>query len=155
MKAIIFSDSHGSTGLMHEILQEESFDMIIHLGDCYDDMLELRDCYDVPVLGVVGNVDRNDGPEVEIIQLDDIKILLTHGHVFRVKGRLDYMLDFCLQKGVHIGLYGHTHEAYNEDHHIRLFNPGSISRPKGSMYCSYGILDVEGSNFDLQIKYIK
>jgi len=154
MRILVFSDSHGDTSKMHEVIQKEDFDMIMHLGDCYDDMEELKTCYDIPVLGVVGNVDYiSDGPSIEFFQHEDIKIMLTHGHRYHVKNHLSHLRLAGKERQAHVVLFGHTHEAFIEEDDIILMNPGSISRPRNDGP-SYGILELHKNKINGKIVFI-
>lgn len=154
MRILVFSDSHGDTRRMHEVIQKEDFDMIMHLGDCYDDMEELKTCYDVPILGVIGNVDYvSEGPAVEFFQDEEIKIMLTHGHRYHVKSHLSRLRAVAKEKQVQIVLFGHTHEALYEEADIILMNPGSISRPRNTGP-SYGILEINKNKISGKIVFI-
>lgn len=154
MRILVFSDSHGDTTLMHQIIEDETFDMIFHLGDSYDDMEELKMTYDYPIYGVVGNIDFREDHVTEILVLNGYRILLTHGHYFKVKSSPDYIRYYGKEQGVDLVLYGHSHISYIEEGKPFLMNPGSISRPKDQMYPTYGILEI-GSDIKAEIKYVK
>jgi len=154
MKILVFSDSHGNTNLMHQVIDKTKCDMIIHLGDCYDDYLELKDCYDIPMAGVVGNVDfASDGPSHEVINVCDYKIFITHGHRYRVKHHLLHLDEKAKELKVDIALFGHTHMPMIEEGHHLLMNPGSISRPR-EIGPSYGIIHLDPSQVKAEIIYI-
>ncbi|MCH4889874.1 YfcE family phosphodiesterase [Acidaminobacter sp. JC074] len=154
MKILVFSDSHGKTNLMHQIIDKTKCDMIIHLGDCYDDFLELKDCYDIPMAGVVGNVDFiSDGPAHEVISVGDYKIFITHGHRYRVKHHLLHLDEKTREVKADITLFGHTHIPMIEEGHHILMNPGSISRPRDARP-SYGLIHINSKGIDTEIIYV-
>lgn len=154
MKIIVFSDSHGRTGLMHQVIEKESPDMVFHLGDCYEDMLELKNCYDIPVIGVIGNVDYPDeGPVQEMLTIKDHKLFLTHGHRYRVKHNLLNIVKKGQEIKTNVLLFGHTHIPYLTDHQMIVMNPGSISRPREG-HPSYGLLMID-KEIRAQIIYVK
>ena len=155
MKILVFSDSHGETALMHEVIQKESCDVIIHLGDCFEDMLELKDCYDIPVYGVIGNVDyAAEGPLHEKIVLGGYRFYLTHGHRYHVKQHLNHIRAVAFQTPTDVVLFGHTHEPILEEHGHVLMNPGSISRPR-AFAPSYGVITLENDGIKGKIVYTK
>ena len=42
MKVLVFSDSHGNETNMITAIEQETPDMVLHLGDCWEDVQELR-----------------------------------------------------------------------------------------------------------------
>lgn len=154
MKLLVFSDSHSNTIKMHEIIQEQSWDAVIHLGDCYDDFLEIQSCYDIPMYGVVGNVDYlNEGPVQTILEFDGMKMLITHGHRYKVKQHLLSLRQKAIEEEVRIALFGHTHVPYVEEGEVILMNPGSISRPRNHLP-SYGVIEMKNNLISTEIIYI-
>ncbi len=149
MKAIIFSDSHGSFNPMMKAIENEGkVDLIIHAGDVVRDAEDLQATYPrIAVAYVKGNNDwwDNSVPVDRVFEFDGVKILLTHGHNYGVK----YSLAKLVQKGIEleadICIFGHTHSACNERiNGTTLFNPGSASR-------HYGVLETDKGNFTLKV----
>lgn len=154
MKTIlIFSDSHGSTNDMHRIVQAGQWDMVFHLGDCYDDMLELKECYDIPIYGVPGNVDLVKAQGILSLEVEGFNICLCHGDQFSVKSSLDYIRQYATKAQVDIILFGHSHIAYMEENDYLLMNPGSIKFPRGEKSKSYGVIELESSKCMAKIIY--
>jgi putative phosphoesterase len=153
---MVLSDSHGDLSLAHQVLQDESFDMILHLGDSIKDMYELKDCYDTPIEGVIGNIDYvTEGDEMKIITLNNYKIMLCHGHRFKVNSGPEYLVSFGESKGVDIILFGHTHTPVILEQSTYVMNPGSISNPRNVPHPSYGVLLLNENNIEGEIIYIK
>lgn len=154
MKILVFSDSHGETTWMHQIIQKGNWDMVLHLGDCYDDFQEIESCYDIPMHGVIGNVDYlHEGPVHELLIVDDIRIFMTHGHRYRVKHHLLHFREKAISERADIALYGHTHVAYVESDKMIVMNPGSISRPKENGP-SYGVIHINNRKVSTEVIYI-
>lgn len=152
MKAIIFSDSHGNFSAMTKAIEkEENIDMIIHAGDINRDISDLEIAYPrFVVAGVRGNNDFWDTtyPDERIFSLDNLKVFLTHGHLYGVKYSLAKLNAKGREVGADICIFGHTHSMFNESASgITLFNPGSASR-------HYGVLETDGKDFSLFIKEI-
>ncbi|MBO4941609.1 MAG: metallophosphoesterase [Clostridia bacterium] len=152
MKAIIFSDSHGNFNSMAKAIgKEKDIDMIIHAGDINRDISDLEIAYPRPaVAGVRGNNDFWDAsyPDERTFTFDNVKIFLTHGHLYGVKYSLAKLSAKGREIGADICIFGHTHAHLNEsDSGITLFNPGSASR-------HYGILETNGKEFSLFVKEI-
>ncbi len=152
MKAIIFSDSHGNFNSMAKAIEKEkNIDMIIHAGDINRDISDLEIAYPrLVVAGVKGNNDFWDTtyPDERIFSFDNVKIFLTHGHLYGVKYSLAKLSAKGREVSADICIFGHTHASLNEsDSGIALFNPGSASR-------HYGTLETNGKEFSLFIKEI-
>jgi putative phosphoesterase len=152
MKAIIFSDSHGSFNPMVEAIEKEGkIDLIIHAGDVVRDAEDLQMVYPrCAVAYVKGNNDWWDrsAPEDRFFEFDGVKIFLTHGHNYGVKYSLIRLAQKGSEMGADICIFGHTHSVCNEVMgEITLFNSGSASK-------HYGILETHKGDFVLKIRDI-
>ena len=68
----------------------------------------------------------------QLIELENKKILMTHGHEYGVKSSLLNLNYRAKELGADIALYGHSHIAAIEKHDgIWFVNPGSVSLPRG------------------------
>ena len=134
-KIVVLSDTHGnysSLEILLPIINEN--DILIHLGDHDSDLKFFEREIKSKIYSVKGNCDG--GGEDLIIEVDGVKILLTHGDRYGVKTSL-YKLTLRAQElGVNAVFYGHTH-LFNitEIDGVTYCNPGSLSR-YGE--CSYG-----------------
>ena len=149
MKILVFSDSHGITEKMSDIIASNSADaeLVIHLGDRTADLQGIRERYpQIAFLFVKGNCDFSflgpSAPEKYSVVLEDRHFFLTHGHLFGVKGGDLRALECEAAKNNYdVVLYGHTHiPSYTEKNGVVYFNPGSISQPRGGSLPSYGII---------------
>ena len=152
MKALVFSDTHGKINYVIKIIEShKKVDLIIHLGDLVRDAEHIGSIFNgIKVECVAGNNDFYENhPFEKIIEFDNKKLLLTHGHEYRVK----YGYDDLIRKGKESKtdgvLFGHTHKAHEDIiDNILYFNPGSISFPLKSP--SYGIIETrEGKLFSM------
>ena len=51
------------------------------------------------------------------------------------------------KKGASVVLFGHTHEAFYEYRDgIHFLNPGSLGSPRGPLYPTYGVIDIQGKS---------
>lgn len=155
MRILIVSDTHGCHENLEKILkQNESFDMVIHLGDAEADQEELAALVGCPLEIVAGNMDTDPALDRErLIEVEGYRILLCHGHRLGVNGgllRLEYHARECQAD---LAMYGHTHVPYldvSED--LTVVNPGSLSypRPWGARP-SYGVMVIdENGDFEIQ-----
>ncbi len=155
MKALVFSDSHGKTDCIIEIMNKSVFDMIIHLGDNSEDVLILENHTNKPIYKVKGNCDYYDINTLEekIITIAGKKVFLTHGHRYNVKNNYNQIYYRGKELGVDLVLFGHTHVTFLEkDEDIILFNPGSISLPKMSNVGTYGYVDFQNNEITINVK---
>ncbi len=126
-------------------LKEQDVHLILHAGDiCVPRVLdELREV--APVLAVRGNRDIVFGKELPIsrtLEINGIKILLTHGHMGLTSYWLDklqhifigYRMNRYISRlrkvlpGAGVYIFGHSHRSeviWQED--VLFFNPGSVS----------------------------
>lgn len=137
MRILVLSDNHGDRHIIDKILQQEVFDVAIHLGDSElsEEWVKNRFQY-----YVCGNHDMYE-PMTSVVELDGIKYALCHGHtegisVFRQDQPAYHFGHRCDADAV---LHGHTHifkDQMVKD--IRVICPGSTSLsrgPEGNGYC--------------------
>lgn len=128
MKLLIFSDSHGELSHMRFAIDREKPDFVFHLGDHDRDAEELmRDYPTLPLVYVRGNCDGfSDTPLTRIVTLGGRRFFLCHGHTLGVKGSLLRACYTAREQRADFLLYGHTHEAHDEeDHGLHILNPGA------------------------------
>ena len=143
MKILVFSDSHHFLSGMVQAIQEEKPDHVIHLGDLMSDAEELSWRFQtLPVCTVPGNCDGwTTALPIKRITLQGKNILLSHGHLWKVKSTYDIAVQEGRKAGADILLFGHTHRAYCQqlEDGLWVMNPGA-SRT------SYGTILLEGSS---------
>lgn len=145
MRILIISDSHGDTKRFDKAVTAFDPDMIIHLGDIERDVEYLTDVYpDIPLHAVVGNNDPFCKREAEkVIEAEGVKIFMTHGHLYGVWDNGLRIAKRAEELGCDVALFGHSHVPCDEVFgKVRVFNPGSISRPRVGNY-SVGIMEIE------------
>ena len=160
MKILVFSDTHGYTTKMHEIISRKraDTDLVIHLGDHYRDVEEVsRDFPAIAFLGVRGNCDflvNDNYPQSRTFAYDGHKFFLTHGHMQAVKHDSYALLTLVAKKnGCDVALFGHTHvNTHKEVNGVTVFNPGSISSPRDFTGGTYGIITIENGKIKFEIK---
>lgn len=148
MKIAFIGDTHKNKHAINLALKkinELSAHMIIHLGDCIDDINLIKDNFQGQVIGVAGNCDY--GPNIKkdgFININNKKIFFTHGDLYNVKSSLTSLLYKGEELGADIILFGHTHmQMIEEVNKILIMNPGSIPKPSPwSMVGSVGLIDI-------------
>lgn len=131
---------------MREAVAKIKPDIIIHLGDYYDDGRALADENPgIPMYQVPGNCDRfrcfSGQAEIRIEEIGGVKFYLTHGHHHGVKMGTDRLIADARREHADAVLYGHTHEpdCRREADGLWVLNPGSC----GSFGGSIGVIKVE------------
>ena len=164
MKILVISDIHGakdSALKVKELMERSSFDKIFCLGDInyhgprnplphsYEpkEVIPILNSFKDKIIAVKGNCDADvddmmydfDLKEyLKAIPFNDQKIFLSHGHVYN-EDNLP-----ALKKG-DIFMYGHTHiPVIKYENGYYIFNPGSLTLPKGGHERTYGVLDDNG-----------
>ena len=145
MKILVLSDSHASLRFMRQCCEKVKPQVMIHLGDYYDDGQTIAEEYTaITVYQVPGNCDKYRAPigcpEILVQTVGGVKLYLTHGHRHHVKMTRFGLLRDARAAGVAAVLYGHTHEAdcHQEEDGLWVLNPGSCGYGGGKA----GILEV-------------
>lgn len=155
MKIGVCSDTH-SLNLPASMLKAfKDVDLIIHAGDICDESVlkELKAL--APIKAVSGNMDdmalKKRLPLKEIIEVEEIRIGLCHGHIGSSKAFENAQAQFS-NDDVDIIIFGHSHLALNEKIDGRIFfNPGSPNDVVKAKFFSYGLLTVEGKKIKSEI----
>ena len=153
MKLLVFSDSHSAKSKMLRAvdIHKGKCDLILFLGDGIRDLDPIKEKYpETPILMVKGNCDYydfEDVPKESILDLDGIRVLVTHGDKHGVKYGYESIVRYATEKEVDAVFFGHTHVPcdrieYTEKGKIHLFNPGSIATEStfGVINTSNGVL---------------
>lgn len=156
IKLLILSDSHGALADMIDIVEREAPDEIIHLGDCWRDAEKLNYAYPgIPLYMVPGNCDDCYGKNDRLLlEREGWKILLAHGHQWRVKSGTALALAAGRESGAHILLYGHTHRSEcRNDQGMWVMNPGTV----GGKYApaTYGVIEISPDGVELEIRPVE
>jgi uncharacterized protein len=136
MKLLITSDVHGDIDiLMHVINKHQDVTFHINAGDMSLPKSAIEKFH---IISVKGNNDfGSDLPYIRVFEIENLKIMLTHGHLEHVKLSLDRLIQKAKENQVNLCIYGHTH--MKESKHIdgiTFINPGALSSGSKS-YCIY------------------
>lgn len=129
MKILVVSDSHGNVNNMVLAVERERPDRIFHLGDGWRDAEKLHSMFpEIPLEQVPGNCDFHPvEPAVKRLELGGKRILLCHGHTYRVKEGLLEAGYAAQEAQADLLAFGHTHRPTQEwAGKSLLLNPGSI-----------------------------
>ena len=146
MKILVFSDSHGNGKNVVEAIEKSGVgvSLVVFLGDGLGDVEYARGKFpNLQFFEVRGNCDffANDTPKQSVLDLDGVRLLITHGDKYNVKYGLTNITYAGAELEVNGILFGHTHIPtdrceYVNEKRIQLFNPGSIAQG------SYGVLNI-------------
>ncbi len=158
MKIFVFSDSHGNTLLMNDVLTKEkgNYDHIIHLGDHCTDTRYIESIIGItPIITVIGNRDsyfaKHEYAEEKVVELYGKRFFICHGHTYNVKQTYDVLVQKASIEKCDIALFGHTHTAVIEKRgNIRLFNPGTVGAPTVNGN-TYGVITIENDDAEFEI----
>ena len=139
MKVLIMSDSHSSLGFMRMCIDKLHPDVMVHLGDHYDDGRTISEEYPhILLYQVPGNCDSRFThlwqPEIICCSIGGVMCYMTHGHKHYVKSGAEQLLTAARVAGAKAVLYGHTHEAVCcQIGELWVINPGSCRGYSGSV----------------------
>lgn len=148
----VISDTHGNLfdlDLMRGDFLSSNY--IFFLGDGIFDMQKYYYEFENKVYMVKGNCDGFIGCSTElIVEVEGVKILLTHGHSFGVKESRQRLAEFAKKRGCTLCLYGHTHTPLVEEiDGITLACPGALA--SHSLKKTFIQIKLENGNFSLKI----
>jgi len=155
MTILVFSDSHGNVENMARAVERLRPREIFHLGDCWRDGEALHALFpSLPLRQVAGNCDSPAlRPRELLLEIQGKRILLCHGHAYRVKDSLLAAGFAAEAQRADLFLFGHTHRVFRDVRGQTLFfNPGSIGDPVsptfGVIRIREGVLDAVPVSLD-------
>ncbi len=156
MRIFVISDTHGKIDKALELYKTlQDIDLIVHLGDLWNDAKKMKDQLNVPLIGVKGNMDGSfskDGHH--ILETEYGNIFLTHGHMENVKQSLESILYKAESLQCKAAFFGHTHiPLFQQAEGLYLLNPGSLSLPVGGRKGSYAVATVTEKSLDATILF--
>lgn len=156
MRIYLISDTHGRIDQAMELYDSlEDIDLIVHLGDHWNDGQRMRAQLNVPLISVKGNMDGSfsrDG--YHILETDFGRIFLAHGHMENVKRGYETILYKAESLQCRAAFFGHTHvPLFCEAEGLYLLNPGSLSLPVGGRAGSYAVATVTKNSLNATIFY--
>lgn len=143
MRILVFSDTHGIIEpCITAINRSGKVNMILHAGDVSRDAEDLSYIFpDIPVRYVPGNCEVSRLNTVDLIDLGENKIFLTHGHLHSVKYESEYttIKKSAEALGANICVFGHTHKPILDNNgSLIMLNPGSTRYGN-----TFGVIEIE------------
>lgn len=146
MRVLVVSDSHSGLSYMRAWAKLLKPQVMIHLGDYFDDAQVLAgDWPGSRLIQVPGNCDLYrmfpKEPEIRVVKLEGVTVYLTHGHRHGVKSSPAGLVVEARKAGADVALFGHTHQSvcWQTEDGMWVMNPGSC----GSFGGSVGLLELE------------
>jgi putative phosphoesterase len=156
MRIFVISDTHGRIEKAVEIFETlEDIDLIVHLGDHWNDAKRMKDLLNVPLIGLKGNMDGSFAKDgYHILETDFGKIFLAHGHMESVKQGYENIMYKAESLQCRAAFFGHTHvPLFAEADGLFLLNPGSLSLPAGGRKGSYAVATATSDSLTASILY--
>ncbi|AMQ18383.1 metallophosphoesterase [Thermococcus peptonophilus] len=159
MKVAVISDTHygdktrNLPTFLFEHLRKIQPELILHAGDVTSPELLEKLEEIAPTLAVRGNVDRLNLPEEEVVEVEDVKIGMIHGHQL-LSLNAHFLTLKALEMDVDVLVFGHTHRYYYDIHSLYgkkviLLNPGSPVFPRMDSP-GFAVLKVSGENVGVE-----
>ena len=148
MKILVLSDSHGRKQKVENLLNNSKFDYVFFLGDGINDVSSFEGGN---IKKVAGNCDFFSSEAITRIEkIENIKVMLTHGHAFKAKFLIDPMVNYALENNCNLLCFGHTHkQKYENVLGLTVVNPGAF---KNGNYAEINI--DEKNNIKVELKTI-
>lgn len=130
MKTIFaFSDIHESSFPPSLMPVAEESDYVFFLGDGAARLRELS--AHKGFYAVKGNCDYIDLPRETVVEIESVRVLLTHGDAYRAKTDLLPLSCRAKELGCSLVFFGHTHlPEIIKDDGVTLVNPGSLGQSR-------------------------
>ncbi|MCZ0717040.1 metallophosphoesterase [Aerococcus kribbianus] len=144
MQILILSDSHGDSQILTDLVSRYS-DQVDYYIHCGDSELSDQDTIWNLYTTVQGNMDFYPFATEAVLDTDQGKIVIVHGHLHQVKQGDQTLVSLAKEKQADIVCYGHTHVMdCHETEGVLIINPGSIRLPRGEYpKPSYAILTID------------
>lgn len=133
MKVLIVSDTHRRHENYLKVLEQvKPLDLVIHCGDVEGGEYLIEEAAGCPVEMIQGNNDYfSDLPREKEFQLGKYRVLLVHGHQYRVNFGFEELAQEARSRGIDLVMYGHTHRpVIVQEHGLTILNPGSLTYPR-------------------------
>ncbi|MDZ5712391.1 metallophosphoesterase [Jeotgalibacillus haloalkalitolerans] len=150
MKLLVVSDNHGDEQIIKDVRKhwENKVDYMFHAGDSE---LPFDSGAMEPFVKVRGNCDFDSSyPENEVVDCGDIKVFITHGHLYGIKSSLDRIRYKADENNADLIIFGHSHQLGAEMLDRKLFlNPGSTRLPRDRNEPTYAVVSIENLQVEI------
>ncbi|NJE05022.1 metallophosphoesterase [Thermococcus sp. M36] len=153
MLVAVMSDTHHGDktnnlpSLLLKELEKRKPDLILHAGDVTSaELLERLEDF-APTVATRGNADHLGLPEEQVVDVEDVRIGVLHGHQF-FSLNAQFLTLKALDMEADVLIFGHTHRFYHDTYSVHgnrvvLLNPGSPTFPRMDS-AGFALLEVKG-----------
>ena len=99
----------------------------------------------------------SDLPREDVIEVEENKILVTHGHYYGVSMAFDQLAEAARSRGCNAAFFGHIHvPVVEKEAGVLLVNPGSLAYPRQrGRRPSYAVMETDGKGeMHVEIRYL-
>lgn len=144
MKVIIMSDNHSDVAVIEKIKQK--YPDITHLVHCGDYCSSKQDD---ALIRVKGNCDYENIEEEKIVEIDGLRFLVVHGHLFSKLHLIEDLFALAKYHACDVVCFGHIHRRVLEKRAgIILINPGSLSYNYDFTNPGYALFDTKSKEVE-------
>lgn len=132
---LVISDYHKEEDRVIDLIRKYKPEYTLCLGDgqSCDSFYEENN-----IISVRGNCDFANLPLVKILEIENKRILMVHGHNHNVHFSMFKLFLFGKENNCDLVLFGHTHKQFIEKcDNITFLNPGALNEG------NYAIIDKE------------
>lgn len=121
---LVISDYHKREKAVIDLIKEHNPTYILCCGDGESEMNFYKENN---IISVRGNCDYVNLPLSQILNIENKKILMTHGHLYDVHFDIFKLYLLAKESEVDYVLYGHTHQQLLLEYEgIKFINPGAL-----------------------------
>lgn len=164
MRLLIISDTHSRdlAGLTLPDALPDAYrpvQVMLHAGDIEsseEDYTAVCNEAGISFYAAAGNNDYATSlPPEQVLYFENTRLLLTHGHEYRVSLSLDELALEARARDCDIAVFGHTHRPFLDIvYGVLLLNPGSLSYPRSlDRRPTCIVLDLAGTRFKAVLLY--
>ena len=125
---LIISDYHTNEARVLDLINKYK---PTHILCCGDGESKIDFYNENNIISVKGNCDLANLPLTHLVNIDQYKIVMVHGHNHNVYFDTFKLYMLAKQHECNMVLYGHTHEQYLEVYEdITFLNPGALKEGK-------------------------
>ena len=150
VKILLASDNHGNINVLKNMVKDNPKCNYYYL--CGDSQLRPEEI--IPFISVKGNCDLNNYYRGNIIvDIEDRRILITHGHEYNPYYSYDKLVYTALQNNCDTIFFGHLHIYVNKEiGGVRVLNPGSCTNSRDLSEPSYMLVTINGKDIKVERK---
>ena len=139
----IVADTHSAPHpRTYALLRDKRPDAILHAGDIGDREVVTELEHIAPTHAVRGNIDAMGFPDDLVVELGEMKMLLTHIAVYGPKLRAEVAARARAEDAA-IVVCGHSHVPFlGRDKGLVVFNPGSVGPRRFALPIVFGMMSL-------------